>query len=120
MVLVALLATPALAADPRPHSCIDLAAAKKFVADQHGNWVGLTIDQMQFLRGISVINPATPPGIPPGNAAAMALAPSKESALVFFLDGKRACDMMPIPDVVKKMVMDVGAGVVNHNEGSGL
>lgn len=113
-----LLITPAMSAE-HAERCVPLDVAKRVVSDKHGVWVGLTSDQLQFLRGVSVMHPNTPNGIPLGDGAAMATAAGKESAVVFFLDGNRACDAMPIPDVMRKMVLDVGSGVVKH-EGDGL
>jgi hypothetical protein len=32
--------------------CVDVSAPKRVVEAQHGKWIDLTSDQLQFLRGI--------------------------------------------------------------------
>ena len=108
-----LTVAPAMGADHHPR-CISLADAKKAASEDHGVWTGLTNDQFQFLRGVSATHPQTPPGIPIGDKAAIVTMKGQSSALIFFIDGNRACDMFAIPDVMVKMVMDIGAGSVKH------
>lgn len=118
LMLCALIASPSLAAE-HSQRCVPLKAAEEASAEAHGTWIKLTTDQLQFLRGVSSMHPKTPVGIPLGDSAAMVTAQGQETSLIFFIDGDRACDAMPIPDVMKKLVMDIGSGVVKH-EGEGL
>ncbi len=116
------MAAPSLAADApaSPVSrCADVAAARQAVAARGGIWIELTSDQWQFLRGVFVLNPNTPPGLPPGDRAALARADGASGALVFFLDGARACTPMEIPDPMVEMIRAVGAATIRH-EGDGL
>lgn len=94
--------------------CTEIDKAKEGVT-----WTAVTPAQWQFLRGVFVTNPMTPSGIPYGDHATLAQLPGHPGGIVWFIDGDKACDAMPIPPELIQMLSDVGAGVVEH-EGDGL
>lgn len=96
-----------------------LADAKKTMEATGGTWTVVTSDQWQFLRGISVLNPNTPSGLPIGDGAALVTGKPGASGLVFFTDGDKACSPMKVPPIFLPILMDVGSGVIKH-EGGGL
>jgi hypothetical protein len=107
---------PARAADaPKaPASCTDISSLKNAIESHHGRWINLTSDQWRFLEGVSALAPSTPEGIPPGDRAVMAQFDGDEGAVIFFLDGDKACFPMSVPDVIVEMLMEVGEGTIKH------
>lgn len=105
-------ASPALAQSPS--QCIAASAPKAAFTARGGSWIALTPEQWQFLRGVYVVNPETPPGLPYGDGAVLAQAPDRVGALVFFMDGDRACTPMPAPPELITMLKKVGAGEIAH------
>jgi hypothetical protein len=97
--VAALVALPhaCLAADEPSSACVDVSAPKSAIMARHGRWIELTSAQWQFLRGVYVVNPNTPPGLPHGDKAVLAQVEGKPGGLVFFIDGKMACTPMEIP-----------------------
>jgi hypothetical protein len=86
---------------------MELAEMKSRVASTNGaTWIDLTQDQFQFLRGVSIMAPHTPEGIPYGGAAA--LARNGDKSLVVFIDASRACDIMPVPQALVTLLNEVG------------
>ena len=94
------------ASAPPEHHCMDLAAMKSLAATNEAKWIDLMHDQYNFLRGVSAASPATPEGIPYGANAA--LARKGDKSMVVFVDGDRACDIMPAPQALVDMLNDVG------------
>jgi len=93
--------------------CSD-ATALKHRAEKHGlSWTMLTNDQRLFVSGLYV---ATPPvsARPFGDKAVMVQAKDEEGALIYFIDGTRACMPFAATPAVTKMIMDVGSGIVSH------
>ena len=105
-------------ADDSPR-CADVSVAKKVVEAEKGQWVELTVEQWEFLRGVYAMNPLTPPGLPYGNKAALARVEGNEGGLVFFLDGNRACTPMQAPKELLALLNEVATAKIAH-EGSGL
>ena len=103
------LASPALAQS----RCGQLSEAKAVTADHAGTWADATPAQYRFLQGVWAMNPITPPGLPYGDRAALATIPSRDGALVLFVDGERACTM-DVPKELLKMLHDIANGVVSH------
>lgn len=99
--------------------CEDVSIPKGKIEARHGKWIKLTADQWEFLRGIYAMNPLTPPGLPYGDAAVLAKIDSREDALIFFIDGDKACTPMPIPRALLDMLDKVATSAISH-EGSGL
>src|SRR5271155_1221191 len=91
--IAALVALPhaCLAADEPASACVEVSAPKSAIVARSGRWIELTSAQWQFLRGIYVVNPNTPPGLPCGDRAALAQVEGKPGGLVFFIDGEMAC-----------------------------
>jgi hypothetical protein len=113
------VALPQFALADEASRCVDISAPKKVIEAHHGQWINLTQNQWEFLRGIYAMNPLTPPGLPYGDRAALAKVDGDSGGLVFFIDGDKACTPMPVPDKLLSMMDDVGKAKINH-EGSGL
>lgn len=109
-------------ASPHAHAagvrCVDISTPKSAVDARHGRWTLVTTDQWEFLRGIYVLNPNTPPGLPFGDRAVLAEIDGDKGGVVYFIDGARACTPMTIPDVLIKMIKDVGGGRDVPHEGT--
>ena len=115
--VIALSPCVAQAADsPR---CTDVSIPKNAVTAHNGKWIELTSEQWQFLRGVFVLNPMTPPGLPYGDKAVLAQIDGDPGGLVFFIDGERACTPMAIPGALISMMRDVAAANILH-EADGL
>ncbi len=112
---VAILPQLAFAAD----QCVDVSVPKNAIEAHHGQWIQLTPEQWEFLRGIYAMNPLTPPGLPYGDKAALAKVDGNSGGLVFFIDGDKACTPMPVPETLLSMIDDVATAKINH-EGNGL
>src|ERR1700677_476828 len=97
--VAALVALPhaSLAADEPASACVDVSTPKSAIVARHGRWIELTSAQWQFLRGVYVVNPNTPPGLPYGDKAVLAQVEGKPGGLVFFIDGEMACTPMEVP-----------------------
>src|SRR5277367_5980911 len=106
--VIALAPVVARAADSSSARCTDISVPKSAIAAHNGKWIELTSEQWQFLRGVFVLNPNTPPGLPYGDKAVLAQ-----------VDGDRACTPMAIPGVLVGMVRDVAASTISH-EADGL
>src|ERR1700727_1940671 len=119
--VAALVALPhaCLAADEPSSACVDSSAPKSAIMARHGRWIELTSAQWQFLRGVYVVNPNTPPGLPHGDKAVLAQVEGTAGGLVFFIDGGMACTPMEIPQALLTIVQDVETTDVNH-VGTGL
>ncbi len=105
--------------DKSHHLCIPLSQPKALVEKVGGVWEPLSPSQWQFLRGIYVMNPATPAGLPLGNGAVLVSKPGSPDGMVFFIDGINACDPMGAPKVLIEDLVKVKNKVVDH-EGDGL
>jgi hypothetical protein len=103
----------ALAADDVPPTCVDVSAPKAVVAAL------LNDAQWEFLRGIYVMNPETPPGLPYGDHAALARFDGNPGGIVFFIDDNKACTPMVAPAELVSVIDEVATRAVKH-EGAGL
>jgi hypothetical protein len=123
--ILLLAAFPAVAAEPPAAAsspgarCTDIAVSRHAIEAHNGRWTELTSEQWQFLRGVFVLNPNTPPGLPFGDKAVLAQVADDPGGLVFFIDGNRACTPMAVPGALATMLRDVAGGAVIH-EGAGL
>ena len=114
------LGSPVFAQEEKVHRCIDVAVPKKAIESHTGGkWIQVTPEQWEFLRGIYAMNPQTPPGLPVGDKAFLAEATENDGALVFFVDGDKACTPMPVPKTLLNMLDDIATSKINH-EGKGL
>ena len=112
-----LLPQLAFPADNTATRCVDIAVPKDAITARHGKWIELTPEQWQFLRGIYVVNPGTPPGLPYGDKAVLAQVDGNAGGLVFFIDGDKACTPMSIPHELLAMMHDVATDTINHESG---
>jgi hypothetical protein len=108
------LAPTAALSDGAVGHCIDVAVPKGAIAERNGRWIAPTPEQWQFLRGIYTMSPATPAGLPYGDAAALATEPDHHGGWVFFIDGGRACTPTPVPHELIDMLRDVATGAISH------
>lgn len=99
--------------------CVDISVPRAASEKYGGKWIEVTPEQFQFLRGIYVMNPQAPPGLPYGSKAMLSEPPggTDSGALVFFVDGDKACAPMPIPKELLDLLDKVGSGEITH-EGS--
>ena len=58
-------------AAPAFATCSALGEAKLAMKSAGATWVEMRKDQWEFLRGVSVLNPQTPPGLPLGDRAVL-------------------------------------------------
>lgn len=113
-----LWAVPAFAGAP-PGRCIDISVPKSAIAARDGQWIELTREQWEFMRGIYAMNPETPAGLPLGDKAVLAQVKGNNGGMIFFIDGDKACTPMPIPVELIAMMRDVATGEISH-EAPGL
>jgi hypothetical protein len=59
------------------------------------------------MRGIYLILPNTPAGLPPGDSAIIVHDPAKESPGVMFMDGDQVCYILPVPEELIKVLQDL-------------
>jgi hypothetical protein len=122
LAFVAALMAPSqmtFAADAPRSGCVDITVPKDAIAARNGKWIELTPQQWQFLRGVYVVNPETPPGFPYCDKAVLAEIDDNAGGLVFFIDGDKACTPMPIPHELIAMMDDVATDTIIH-ESAGL
>lgn len=99
--------------------CVDVSVPKNAVSAHNGKWIQLTPEQWQFIRGVYVLNPQTPAGLPYGDKAVLAQVDGKPGGMIFFIDGDKACTPMPVPVELISMMNDVATETINH-EANGL
>lgn len=97
-----------------PALCTDVSGPKGAIEARKGKWIQLTPEQLQFMRGVFVLNPNTPPGLPFGDKAVLAQVDGDAGGLIFFIDGDRACTPMAVPAILVSMMNDVGEGTISH------
>ena len=97
--------------------CTDISVPKSAIEAHNGKWIELTAEQWEFLRGVFVLNPNTPPGLPFGDKAVLAQVSGDTGGLVFFIDGDRACTPMAAPRELITILRDVGAENIAHESG---
>ena len=105
---------PSQPSAPEQVKCRDLAEVKAGAEGIGASWIRLTNDQWQFVRGISALDPETPPGLPIGDGAVLSQPKGQESGLIVFTDKDQACQPMRVPGALVKMIMDVGAGEIRE------
>ncbi len=106
----------AFADETPPFPCGPLDKAQQFAkATGGGDFVVLSNDQWQFVRGLFVMAPDTPPSLPPGDRAEMSLRPDG-SASIIFVDDNRACAPIRLGPEAVKVIMQVGRGDLVHAE----
>jgi hypothetical protein len=117
---VALTLVPQIAFCASPVDvCTDLGAVRDAVTAEGGRVIELTQDQLQFLRGVYVMNPEPPGGLPYGDRAMLVQVDGHSDGLVLFVDGDQACNTMHAPSEVLLLMHVVGTGNIDHH-GAGL
>ena len=114
LTLMLLSVTSASAADS---PCRERTELDAMITAHNGRLTAMSDDQWQFLRGVFVLNPNTPPGLPYGDKAALVQMDGGDGGVVFFLDGERVCTPMPIPGELVELLARVGKGDVPHEPG---
>lgn len=96
--------------------CTPLEGVKATSEKYHGQWVEVTANEWEFLRGIFAMNPETPPGLPFGDKAFLSIPPggNDDGAIVFFIDGDQACTPMKAPKKLLDLLATVAAGRIEH------
>jgi hypothetical protein len=94
--------------------CVDIAVPKAAITAHGGTWTDLTAEQWEFLRGVYVLNPNTPEGLPFGSRAVLAQIKGHDGAIVYFIDGEKACAPMFIPQLIVEMLRAIAAGRITH------
>ena len=111
---------PRACASQTPTSrCVDLSVPKNAVIARNGQWIELTSEQWQFLRGVYALNPETPEGLPYGDRAVLTRLDGNAGGLVFFIDGDKARTPMRAPPALLSLMDEVATAKINH-EGTGL
>jgi hypothetical protein len=119
IVFTATLSRAVLAEESMRWPCGSMDEAKAMARALGGaEFVTLTDEQWQFLRGIFVMASDTPESLPPGDRAAMSLLPDG-SGSVIFVDGDRACAPIKLSREAIEVLMMVGRGDIVH-AGQGL
>ena len=109
----------ALASDGAAPLCVDVSAPKAVVTARHGSWTELNDAQWEFLRGVFIMNPETPAGLPYGDHAALARFEGNPAGIIFFIDEDKACTPMVAPPELVSVIGEVASHTVKH-EGAGL
>jgi hypothetical protein len=99
--------------------CVEASLPKQAITARNGKWTELTPEQWQFLRGVYVMNPQTPAGLPYGDKAVLAQVENYPDGLVFFIDGDKACTPMRAPPELLTLIEEVGTAKINH-PGAGM
>lgn len=119
-VVLVLMGGAAQAAEQEQESrCVDISVPQKAVEAKNGKWIELTPEQWQFARGVFVMNPQTPSGLPYGDKAVLATVEGSVGGLIFFIDGDKACTPMLAPKELIELMDAVATETIRH-EGSGL
>lgn len=118
MLRIALLGAMALAfASPsiaQSSMCVDIAGPKGRIEARKGHWTVLSNEERLFLNGVFAMNPTTRAGLPYGDKVVLATIEEGGGGIVFFIDGDKACDPMPIPVQVILLLHDVASGLISH------
>ena len=114
---LAVLPQMAFASDGAVSRCVDVSVPKQAIVARNGKWIELTPEQWEFLRGVYVMNPETPAGLPLGDKAVLAEVDGRSGGVVFFIDGDKACTPMPVPRELVAMMEDVATATITHETG---
>ncbi|HEY3885362.1 MAG TPA: hypothetical protein VGL62_09165 [Vicinamibacterales bacterium] len=93
--------------------CRPLAEVRAAAAGA-SRWIELTPEQWQFARGMFVLNPNTPAGLPYGDKAELVQQAGDKDGVVLFLDGDKGCMPMLMPAEGVDLLMRVGSGEIAH------
>ena len=86
---------------PQKPNCEGVAKAEadfaKFIAPDKAQFTRVTPGQFHFLQGVAAINPNTPPGLPPGDSAILAMGDRSEEGVILFVKSGKMCLPMAAP-----------------------
>lgn len=99
--------------------CLKIEVPKGRIEQHNGKWIEVTEDQLNFLRGVYLMNPNTPPGLPFGDKAVIASVPGNDGVIIFFIDKDKACNPMPIPKELIEVLDKIGSKEVTHDQEDG-
>jgi hypothetical protein len=122
LALAALTAAPAFAQEqeqqqPQQRTILISCPSRdvleqKAKATQGVRFVELTPEQWQFLRGVYVMNPNTPSGLPLGDRAYLMTKEGQPGGLISFGDATNVCiPMMPVPQELIDLSLEIATGV---------
>lgn len=110
------VAVPALAEENAPH-CAALEKVQQS-AGKDTTVSALTDAQFHFLQGVYVALPFTPAGLPPGDGALLLTKDKGGDGLIIWTRGQLACDPLPAPEKIQKLLAEIKAG--QTDDGLGL
>ncbi|HEY1941841.1 MAG TPA: hypothetical protein VGH40_06920 [Roseiarcus sp.] len=108
-------AAPALAQEKGPH-CGALDKVQQ-EAGKDTTVSPLTDAQFHFLQGLYAALPFTPAGLPPGDGAVLLTKDKGGAGLIIWTRGPLACDPLPAPEAVQKLLAEIKAGRSDDGEG---
>lgn len=111
LLISLIFVTPSLA-QTMPHRCAPLKTFKDKVVEQGGQTIELLPNQLNFMRGIYVMIPVTPPGLPYGDKGLLVIKGEEET--VVFVDGDTACDPVPVPKELIDLLHKIGNNDIMH------
>lgn len=96
-------------------TCRPIVAFRESVLAKGGQWVKLTPEQFQFMRGVYAEAPSTPTELPIGDSAVIAIVPDEDVVGLFFLDGDMSCvSPISLKPQWKELIDQIGAGEIRH------
>jgi len=99
-----------------PVKCDDVKNARSAAIADHMQWITLSHDQWEFLRGVYAINPWMPEGLPMGDTAVLVTKGGRVTGTIVYVDTKRqrACNPMAAPAELLDLLDDVVRGTIPH------
>ena len=91
----------------------DVCHSWKDVQKGH-DWIKLTNDQWQFMRGVFVTMPNTPFRLPPGDKAYVSKKTKEGLQALAFIDGAQSCDILFIKQELYDILMQIGRSEILH------
>ena len=93
---------------PAKPNCETVAKAEadfaKFIAPDKAQFTKVTPGQFHFLQGVAAINPDTPPGLPPADAAILARGDRSEDGVILFVRADKMCLPMGAPKTLIELM----------------
>ncbi|MBV8473326.1 MAG: hypothetical protein JO107_10530 [Hyphomicrobiales bacterium] len=109
------VAAPAIAQEKGPN-CTALEKVQQ-AAGKDTTVSPLTDAQFHFLQGLYAALPFTPAGLPPGDGALLLTKDKGGAGLIIWTRGPLACDPLPAPEEVQKLLAEIKAGRTDDGEG---
>ncbi len=109
------VAAPAIAQGNAPH-CTALEKVQQ-AAGEATTVSPLTDAQFHFLQGVYATLPFTPAGLPPGDGALLLTKDKGGDGLIIWTLGPLACDPLPAPEAIQKLLAEVKTGRADDGQG---